>query len=104
MAIHRKKNLLADQTVREQALAAYKATSKRWAWVGGSLLGVIVAALGVRALGLFVDASEFADLRPGQREWFARVDILLSGGVLAGGSDGLHQIVKRFLEFLKTPE
>lgn len=90
-----------DQTSREHDLGVYKATTRRWTWIAGTLLGVIVAALGVRALGLFVDASEFADLREGQRVWFTRLDILLTGGVLAGGSDGLHHLVNTFTNFMK---
>ena len=35
----------------------------------------------------------------GQRAWFAGVDVLITGAVLAGGADGIHQIVNRFLEF-----
>lgn len=92
---------LVDQTSREHNLGDYKATTRRWTWIAGTLLGVIVAALGVRALGLFVDASEFADLREGQRVWFTRLDILLTGGVLAGGSDSLHQLVNTFTNFMK---
>ena len=91
----------ADRASRENALGQYKATTQRWAWVTGALLGVIVAALGVRALGLFVDASEFADLREGQRAWFTTLDILLTAGVLAGGSEGLHQLVNTFTNFMK---
>ncbi len=97
----RTKFKLADQTGREHDLGVYKATTRRRTWVAGTLLGVIVAALGVRALGLFIDASEFADLREGQRVWFTRLDILLTGAVLAGGSDSLHQLVNTFTNFMK---
>jgi hypothetical protein len=39
-----------------------------------------------------------------QRRLFAGVDVILTGALLAGGADGLHQIVKKVTEFGKADE
>ena len=45
-----------DAVVAAQGgLADYQAETRRWAFAGSVFLGVIVAGLGVRAFGLFVD-------------------------------------------------
>ena len=51
-----------------------------------------MAIMGIRALGLFVDPGEFADLREGQRQLFHALDVLLTTGLIASGSDGFHQL------------
>ena len=63
---------------------------------------MIVAGLGVRAFGLFVDPGEFEDLREAQRVAFHAMDVILTAGVLAGGSDALHQFVTTFTSFMTT--
>lgn len=67
------------------------------------VLGVLAAIVGARALGPFVDPSQLAEgvVWGGQSAWFAGVDVLITGALLAGGADGIHQIVNRFLEFAK---
>ena len=69
----------------------------------GMVLGVLAAMVGARALGPFVDVNQLAKgvVWGGQSAWFASVDVLITGGLLAGGADGIHQIVNRFLEFAK---
>lgn len=84
----------------EQALVAYKATTQRIAFLSGIAIGVIVSALGVRALGLFVDPAVFRSLPAIQQQWFNAADVLLTGAVLGGGSDGLHKLVSVFTNFL----
>ena len=64
-------------------------------------LGVIVATMGIRALGLFVDPGEFEDLRQGQRYFFHAIDIVLTTGLIAGGSGGFHQLTSLITAFLE---
>ena len=70
--------------------------TRRIAFAASVLLGLVVAALGVRALGVFIDMGEFQDLRAGQRFGFNCLDIVLTAGLIAGGSDALHQLVEAF--------
>lgn len=78
-----------------------KGKTRRRAFFLSVVLGAIVAIMGVRALGLFVDPGEFADLREGQRYLFHALDMILTVGLIAGGSDGLHQLTSLFTTFLK---
>jgi len=89
-------------TTAQRALTDYQAETRRWAFAGSVFLGVIVAGLGVRAFGLFVDSGEFEDLRQAQRVAFHTMDVILTAGVLAGGSDALHQFVTTFTSFMTT--
>lgn len=87
----------------ERTLVAYKASTQRIAFLAGIALGIVISALGVRALGLFVDPAVFRDLERGhpvQADWFNAADVFLTGAVLGGGSDGLHKLVSVFTSFL----
>ncbi|MEE2637379.1 MAG: hypothetical protein VYE68_09130 [Acidobacteriota bacterium] len=84
----------------ERALADHQGETRRWAFTGSVFLGVVVAGRGIRAFGQFVDPREFADLREGQRLAFHAMDVILTAGVLGGGSDALHQFVTTFTDFM----
>ena len=64
-------------------------------------LGVIASALGIRSIQALVDPTVFADLTTTQRSLFAGVDTLVTGALLGGGADGIHQIVETFLGFVE---
>ena len=66
----------------------------------GMALGVLAALVGVRALGPFIEVGEFQGT---QGQWFAGVDVLITGALLAGGADGLHTIVEKMLDYFKGP-
>ena len=74
---------------------------RRVAFAGSVALGVIVSAVGVRALGLFVDPEAFSGLSPCQQASFNTVDVLLTGAMLGGGSDALHKFVTVFTNFME---
>lgn len=67
-----------------------------------TILGVVAASAGIRIFGQFVEV-EGGGMPPAltgtayQLEWFRFGDVLLSALVLAGGADGIHQLVKDFL-------
>ena len=73
----------------------------RWP-LTGTAIGVIVAALGIRVLELFVDPAIFESLPEVQRKLFRTADVLLTGAVLGGGSDALHQLVSVFTNFMES--
>ena len=74
----------------------------RIAFFAGTTLGVIVAALGIRVLELFIDPTVFQSLSLLQQRLFRTTDVLLTGAVLGGGSDALHQLVLVFTNFMGT--
>lgn len=84
-----------------QELARYKAETRLLAFLVSVVLGAIVAVMGVRALGMFVDPGEFEDLREAQRRLFHALDVVLTTGLIAGGSDGFHQFTSLFTTYLK---
>lgn len=59
------------------------------------LLGLLIAAVGIRVIEPIVDSTALEKLG-NQDRWFRSIDVLLTGGVIAGGSEGIHKIAKVF--------
>jgi hypothetical protein len=70
----------------------------RRAGLVAAALGVLIALVGVRALHPFLP-SQVGFGGAFQEGLFEAVDVLVTGALLAGGADGLHKIVERFLKF-----
>jgi hypothetical protein len=66
----------------------------------GLIVGVLVSAVGIRSLQTLIDAEAFSKADCCQRVLFIFVDVLLTGGILAGGSDGIHKLVEVLRAFL----
>ena len=81
-------------------LERHKAKSLKLSLILGALLGLCVSAAGIRVLEPLVDPVSFNKLDAFQRVWFAGLDIVITGALLAGGSEGLHKIVSLFTTFL----
>ena len=72
----------------------YRAETKEIALVVGFAFGLFVSLAGVRALhGLLLDATPAGNL-------FAAADILVTGAMLAGGSEGIHRLANAFTSFM----
>ena len=80
----------------------YKSSTRRLAFAAAVLIGTAIAAIGVRALELFVDPAVFRTLSPLQQTVFRTADVLLTGAVLGGGADGLHKLVSVFTNFMDS--
>lgn len=88
-------SLKKDRTV-------YRAGSRFIAQWLGLGIGVLVALVGVRVLGNIVDITT---LSKAQEAAFVVVDVLLTGAVLAGGSEAINKIMKVYNSFMiKTAE
>lgn len=74
-------------------------TKKRSLWVG-LLFGVLISAVGIRTLGVLVAGLE--DLEYFQRQVLNIIDVLLTGGLLAGGSDGLHKFSQLYNSYMNN--
>jgi hypothetical protein len=85
---------------KEDDLLDHKNHTQRLAFMASVILGVIISAMGIRALELFVDADAFAELHDFQRVLFQIVDVLITGALLGGGADGIHKIVSAFTTFM----
>jgi hypothetical protein len=64
-------------------------------WLG-LLLGLIVSALGVRALETILETKYLECVHVVHKRLFHVVDVLLTGGLLAGGSDGIHKLAEAY--------
>lgn len=82
--------------------------------IAATVLGAAVAAAGVHTLSAFVDVDCIAKVAAAsggapvcqaldgmQRQFFNAADIVVTALLLAGGADGIHQIVKDFLKVRK---
>lgn len=76
----------------KQKLAVYKLdTAKRAYWLSFTL-GLAVSLAGVRTLSGLVDFSKLSELNDLHRTIFSFVDVLLTGGVISGGSAAIDKI------------
>src|SRR5690606_11093302 len=68
----------------------------------GFLFGIAVATVGIRALeGLLAPGA--LQLAPmGQGVAFRVVDVLMTGGVIAGGSEAIHKLIQLFTTFMEA--
>lgn len=82
------------------ALAAYKATTQRYAFSISLIVGVLVSISGVRAFGPFADlAAPKTTLAGHQEVFFHSIDVALTALLLAGGADGVHTVVNAVTKF-----
>ncbi len=79
--------------------AEFRAKTMRLAMVGGLVVGVVVSAIGFRVLQTLIDTTSLDELGRLQRSAFDFVDIVLTGAVLAGGSDGIHKLIEVYRRF-----
>jgi len=80
------------------ARALFRARTMRVAMVAGLVLGIVVSAIGFRVLRTLIDPTTLA--ADSVQLWvFDFVDIVLTGAVLAGGSDGIHKLIEVYRRF-----
>lgn len=80
---------VAELLPKEKFLASYQAETKSIALLVGFTISIVVCCAGVGLLGSIVEISA----GPGNVNFLRGVDILLTSGLIAGGSDGFHQFV-----------
>jgi hypothetical protein len=80
----------------QRVLLGYRTETKEIALCTSFVLGLFVSLAGVRALDSVVNAIPAAN-------WlFSTADIVITGAVLAGGSDAIHQMVNVFTNFMDS--
>ncbi len=88
----------SDYENLKHEIADFKQHTQIIALRGGLFLGLVISLIGFRSLQPLVEIKAFEPL---QRIIFNWVDIILTGCVIAGGSDGIHRmatVVTRFLD------
>ena len=63
-------------------------------------MGLVISLVGIRTLITLVTPESYAALSVLQKNLFTMVDVLVTGGLIAGGSDGIHKILQTFLDLM----
>ena len=95
---------LADEGAKaeaENALEEYRAGTQRRALLVGLTLGIMVSLSGVRLLGPIFEFGVAAEWSF-QQAVFQFTDIVVTAGLIAGGSATIHELMALIDEFLKT--
>jgi len=82
---------------KDKQLKSYKNQTRQMTLVLGLYFGLIISALGIRVLGTITPLND--------NNWdvhiFNLLDILLTGSVIAGGSEGIHKIIRESIRFFQ---
>lgn len=79
----------------------YSTETKTVAIPTAFIMGIIISALGFRALQPLVDPAVFKTLGSVHKALFTGIDTLITGALLGGGSKGMHEIVEAFLNWVQ---
>jgi hypothetical protein len=86
------KKLIADRGL-------HQAATRRLAMPVAVAVAVAISAVGLRCLQPLFTAGSISALPDRQRHFFVFLDILVTGTLLAGGSDGIHWIVALYRDW-----
>ena len=84
----------------QKAEIAYRSGTQRLALWTGLILGVLISAIGFRTLGHLIDAESFSQMPSLQKAVFKVMDCLITGGLIGGGSEGIHKLTQVYTEFM----
>lgn len=79
----------------------YKAHTQRLALWAGLVIGILASAVGFRALESMVDPADICSFSRFQCISFRIVDVFLTGCLIAGGSEGIHQFMQVYSNFME---
>jgi hypothetical protein len=79
----------------EQNLSVYKKKTKNMALGLGLLIGFVFALIGVRSLSAMMEYENLVGVQAGLFNIF---DLVITAGVIAGGSDAIHKLVSVFTD------
>ncbi len=98
-------SMLRDETDKKKKLTiqakidGYRAHTRTLAMYGAFALGLVVALAGINTLGVLFDATELA---PIQLKTFKAADVLVTAGLIAGGSKGINGMTSLIGAMLAT--
>lgn len=85
---------------KEHQLEAYRLNTARYAYWLSYGLGMAVSLVGIRALSGLIDPDTLAFLAGPQKTLFSLVDVVITGGVIAGGSAAVDKMGRRISKLL----
>ena len=89
----------AEVRAQESRHREYRHKTRQMAFLVGMILGVLISFVGPRILEAVIPVS--TSLTGWQTAVFHGVDILITGGLIGGGSDGIHKLVTLITDFLE---
>ena len=89
-----------EKAQAEQELAEYRGNTQRRALLVGLTFGILVSLSGVRLLGEIFDPSD-SGASAFQLGVFQFTDIIVTAGLIAGGSSTIHELMALIDNFLK---
>ena len=92
---------IEDRVEPEKKLKKYQAGTQRRALLSGFTLGILVSLSGVRLLGPIFDSASGGD-SAFQMAVFQFTDIIITAGLIAGGSSTIHELMALIDDFLKA--
>ena len=93
--------LLDQQSLLSRRRIRYKGETQTFALRASFFAGLLISVAGLRCLQGLVKLGPHEELSI-QRFLFQLVDVLLTGGLIAGGSEGLHKIAQVYTTFIDT--
>ncbi|WP_343561582.1 hypothetical protein [Kiloniella sp. b19] len=75
------------------AITIYRAKTRKIAFISGLVLGILISLVGPRVLEEILVNTPSGD--PLQNELFNIVDVFITGGLIGGGSEALHQVMEK---------
>lgn len=83
--------------------AAYRIGTQKFAMRAAFAAGLLISVAGLRCLdGLIEPKTSAGSISELQRFLFQLVDVMLTGGLIAGGSEGLHKLSQIYSTFVDT--
>ncbi len=83
-------------TVARKRLASFRSETQNVTLVFGVALGLVLSVLGIRVLEQLVPADMVASAAAWQRSGFRMFDVVVTGGLIGGGADGIHKLASVF--------
>lgn len=72
----------------------------RWTAIGGFVIGIIIFLSGVHTIGMLFDVSQGTNSF--QAGLFVFIDAVLTASVIAGGSQGIHELTNAYKGIMQT--
>jgi hypothetical protein len=90
----------AEEVAQTLALEKYRGATGKLAFTLALFMGIAVSWIGVRSLRALIDPVSYDELGTDmQRHVFTFVDVLITGALIAGGSNGMHELMQTIVEF-----
>ncbi|AFY35055.1 hypothetical protein Cal7507_4694 [Calothrix sp. PCC 7507] len=92
--------VINDLNKKERQRISYKSDTRIIALWTSLSLGLLLSTIGIRSIEPLVVVDDVVN--PIQIIIFRCLDALLTGGLIAGGSEGIHKLIQVFIDFLEA--